>query len=143
MDINGIEESLTEGKVARDQCLPEISEKRVLPISHFKPKIPARILLDPETFCKTFPYHILFNDDLVIMHSGSKLQQFCPLINDEGATLKDILVLDHPEIELTSENIFLFLNMIFMATLKKEAMAPNMPVISLRGNAWLDSFYVN
>ncbi|XP_030834771.1 guanylate cyclase soluble subunit beta-2-like [Strongylocentrotus purpuratus] len=138
MDINGIEESLAEGKVARDQCLPEISEKRVLPISHFKPKIPARILLDPETFCKTFPYHILFNDDLVIMHSGSKLQQFCPLINDEGATLKDILFLDHPEIELTSENIFLFLNMIFMATLKKEAMAPNMPVVSLRGQmVWM------
>ncbi|XP_041470939.1 guanylate cyclase soluble subunit beta-2-like [Lytechinus variegatus] len=138
MDIRMMENNITEGKVSMDKSLPEISEKRILPISHFKPKVPARILLDPETFCKTFPYHILFNGDLMIMHSGSKLQQFCPLINDEGARLRDILILDHPQIELTSENIFLFLNMIFMATLKKEAMAPHMPVVSLRGQmVWM------
>ncbi|XP_072166485.1 guanylate cyclase soluble subunit beta-2-like [Diadema setosum] len=133
LEIKELEETLAE-KPNRVKTAVRLSrQERVIPVSQFKPKVPTKILLDPTTFCKTFPYHILFDSDLIIRHSGSKLQQFCPLVNKEGGTLRDILILDHPQIDLTSENIFLFLNMIFMVTLRREAMATQMPVMSLRG----------
>ncbi|XP_071476583.1 guanylate cyclase soluble subunit beta-2-like [Diadema antillarum] len=86
---------------------------------HFRPVVPDKILLDGLTFCQAFPYHVVFDRQMQILHAGIKLQTFCPRVNEEGAKLNDIMELHHPEIEMTSENICLFINMIFLLSLRQ------------------------
>nr|XP_054760090.1 guanylate cyclase soluble subunit beta-2-like [Lytechinus pictus] len=85
----------------------------------FHPNLPERMLLDGPTFCKAFPYHVVFNSDLIIMHAGIKLQELCPRASVDNTNLGDVIQLNHPEIDLTAQNIRLFIDMIFMVSLKQ------------------------
>lgn len=110
----------------------------------FKPKIPERVMLDGYTFITSFPYHVVFDKNMVIKHGGMKIQEICPGINKEGAQLNDFMFLRHPLIELTVDNVQVFLNNIFMAEIKKETMSADYkdkPPMAVRGRKSLHYLY--
>ncbi len=85
-------------------------------------KIPEKVLVDGQTFCGSFPYHVLFDKNMVIRHCGLKLQELCPEINNDGAKVTDFFILRHPVIPLSVANIRLFIHNIFMAEIIRENM---------------------
>ena len=99
-------------------------------------KVPECVVIDAQTFITSFPYHVVFDKNMVVKHGGIKMQEICPGLNIEGARLDDFLVLRHPLISLTVDNIQVFINNIFMAEIKKEVMSDmyrNKPPLSVRG----------
>ena len=101
-----------------------------------KKKIPEKVLIDGATFCESHPYHVLFDKNMVIKHCGAKLQEMCPSINEDGAKISDFVILRHPVIPLSVENIRLFIHNIFMAEVIRETMTTfyqDKPPLLVRG----------
>ena len=40
----------------------------------FQPQYPAQLSIDPAVFCDSFPYHVVFNQTMNVLHCGTKLQ---------------------------------------------------------------------
>ena len=40
----------------------------------FHPQYPAELSIDPTVFCDSFPYHVVFNHDMNVIHCGTKIQ---------------------------------------------------------------------
>ncbi|XP_071807016.1 guanylate cyclase soluble subunit beta-2-like [Asterias amurensis] len=108
----------------------------------FVAHIPDKIHVDPSTFCHAFPYHVVFDKNLVIQHSGVKIQQFCPRVTEEGASFEDFFSVRHPNIALNVESLRTFRTSIFIVDFRKEELNAKMqdkPTISLRGQMlWME-----
>ncbi|XP_077985261.1 guanylate cyclase soluble subunit beta-2-like [Glandiceps talaboti] len=106
-------------------------------------KYPVRVLIDPETFCKSFPFHIVFDQSMTIQQSGANLQKLCPAIKSPRARLDEFIVMQHPQIPIEMSSLRKFINMIFMVDLRKDKMAETLkdkPTLSLRGQmVWMES----
>ena len=102
-------------------ALPK-DDRNMSPSTDLKQKVPERVLLDGQTFCDAFPYHVVFDKNMVIKHCGTQLQAMCPRINDDGAKITDFMILRHPVITLGVDTIRQFIYNIFMAEIIRETM---------------------
>ena len=71
-------------------------------------------LVSSKTFCKAFPFHMIFDHDLTVMQVGSSLSWLLPRIRGTGRKLKDMFMLERPRMRLTFENILSHINTIFV-----------------------------
>ncbi|XP_070552152.1 guanylate cyclase soluble subunit beta-2-like [Ptychodera flava] len=103
---------------------------------------PEKVMVDPQTFCKCFPYHVVFDGNLVIRQCGAKLQRLCPDLKQNDCRLDDFIVIKHPQISLNVASIRKFINMIFLVEVKVdklEAAYRKIPNLSLRGQmVWME-----
>lgn len=90
---------ITETSGPGKQQLPEIDEIETLSLGIFilsncinfkfdlflEPKVSAA------TFCRIFPFHIMFDRDLKIVQSGSTVARIIPAINSNQCKVTDIL----------------------------------------------------
>ncbi|XP_013400601.1 guanylate cyclase soluble subunit beta-2 [Lingula anatina] len=105
----------------------------------FVPKFPRRIHIDPSSFCKALPYHVVFDGTMTILQSGVQMQKICPDLMKPGGKLHDYFELVHPRMPLTSENIIRFINANFILQIKESMcgeVTNGKAVVPLRSKAF-------
>lgn len=73
-----------------------------------------RGLVSSETFCKAFPFHIVFDSHLTILQVGLSLSWVMPNLQLGKDSLADYFVLERPRVKLTFENIMSHINTIYI-----------------------------
>lgn len=71
-------------------------------------------LVSSETFCKAFPFHIVFDSHLTILQVGLSLSWVMPNLKLNKDSLTDYFVLERPRVKLTFENIMSHINTIYI-----------------------------
>ncbi|XP_047370762.1 guanylate cyclase soluble subunit beta-1 isoform X1 [Vespa velutina] len=78
--------------------------------------------VSPTTFCRVFPFHIMFDRDLTIVQTGYTITRILPQVCSDNCKLTDILFAVRPHLELTFENILSHINTVYVLRTKKGAM---------------------
>ena len=86
------------------------------------PQYGQDISITADTFCSVFPFHILFDQDLVVKQCGSYVAHWSYMGRDDQQVLHldELFVLEQPNVPLTYENILKFSNQTYIM----EAQAP-------------------
>ncbi|OAD61386.1 Guanylate cyclase soluble subunit beta-1 [Eufriesea mexicana] len=92
---------------------PMITELETLSV---EPKV------SPMTFCRVFPFHLMFNRDLTIVQTGCTITRVIPQVSSGNCKLNDILLTVRPHLELTFENILSHINTVYVLRTKKGVM---------------------
>lgn len=92
---------------------PMIAELETLSV---EPKV------SPMTFCRVFPFHLMFNRDLIIVQTGCTITRVIPQVCSGNCKLNDILLTVRPHLELTFENILSHINTVYVLRTKKGVM---------------------
>ena len=71
-------------------------------------------LISSETFCKAFPFHIVFDSRMTILQVGSSLSWVMPNLQLNKDSLTSYFALERPRMKLTFENILSHINTIFI-----------------------------
>ncbi|XP_012216269.1 guanylate cyclase soluble subunit beta-1 [Linepithema humile] len=78
--------------------------------------------VSPTTFCRVFPFHLMFNQDLTIIQTGCTITRVIPRVTSGNCKLNDILSTVRPHLELTFENILSHINTVYVLRTKKGVM---------------------
>ncbi|CAG9858572.1 unnamed protein product [Phyllotreta striolata] len=109
---------ITEKSGPRKSQLPEIDEIETLSL---EPKV------GPATFCRIFPFHIMFNAEMVIIQTGFSVARIIPKVNSPNCKITDILDPVRPHLDLTFENILSHINTIYVLKTRTGVMQVNAP----------------
>ncbi|XP_066257080.1 guanylate cyclase soluble subunit beta-1 isoform X2 [Euwallacea similis] len=109
---------ITEKAGPNRQLPPQIDEIETLSL---EPKVSA------STFCRVFPFHIMFDRDLRIVQTGSTIARVIPKVTEEDSLITDILDPIRPHLELTFENILSHINTIYVLKTKHGVMHVEAP----------------
>lgn len=71
-------------------------------------------LINSNTFCKAFPFHIVFDCDMKILQVGSALSLILPALKQNLVQLDRYFSFERPRMKLTFENILAHINTIFI-----------------------------
>ncbi|KAI5738699.1 hypothetical protein M8J77_010074 [Diaphorina citri] len=105
---------ITETSAPERVELPQIEEIETLSL---EPKI------SPATFCRLFPFHIMFDRDLVIEQVGTALSRVIPCLGEmSNCTLTHILDPVRPHLDLTFDNILAHINTVYVLKTKPGIM---------------------
>ncbi|KAK2170347.1 hypothetical protein LSH36_3g16010 [Paralvinella palmiformis] len=72
-----------------------------------------------KTFCRIFPFHIMFDRDLLITQTGAAISRVMPSANDTNTKIVDLLRIVRPQMGLfTVDNILAHLNTVYVLCTK-------------------------
>jgi guanylate cyclase soluble subunit beta len=74
----------------------------------------SRQLISSETFCKAFPFHIVFDSNLTILQVGLSLSWVMPNLQLNKDNLSSYFELERPRVKLTFTNIMSHINTIYI-----------------------------
>lgn len=102
--------------------------------------IPVPLLVDKppivseQAFCKAFPFHIIFDRQMVIQQMGSRLKKLIAPAPSKELKLTTMFSLQRPRVELTFQNILHHINTIYilLAQLNRSSIAVE-ETVRLRG----------
>nr|CAD7197646.1 unnamed protein product [Timema douglasi] len=92
---------------------PEMAEIETLSL---EPKV------SPATFCRVFPFHLMFDRKLKIVQTGSTVARVMPRVTRPNCKVTDILDTVRPHLELTFENILSHINTVYVLKTKPGVM---------------------
>ncbi|KAL1130144.1 hypothetical protein AAG570_013082 [Ranatra chinensis] len=101
------------GKVAP----PQMSEPETLSL---EPKV------SPKTFCKLFPFHLMFDRNLNIQQTGTTIAREMPLVHSSNCKLTDLIDPVRPHLEVTFDNILAHINTVYVLKTKHGVMKNNL-----------------
>ncbi|XP_053347448.1 guanylate cyclase soluble subunit beta-2 isoform X2 [Clarias gariepinus] len=108
----------------------------------FCPSYPKRLWIDEKAFCNAFPFHIVFDQDLIVKQTGVNIQKFVPGLQQAGIRLDEYFSVVHPEVTLNIYSIKKFINSQFVLKTKREMLPEsfqNQSVLKLRGQmVWME-----
>ncbi|PVD25335.1 hypothetical protein C0Q70_15835 [Pomacea canaliculata] len=78
----------------------------------------ASITLTGRQFCRTFPYHVFFDDSLTILQCGEALRRLLPAGIGPGTKMGDVFTVQYPRMGWSVDNVKRFTNTIFMLSIK-------------------------
>ncbi|XP_072526998.1 guanylate cyclase soluble subunit beta-2 [Salminus brasiliensis] len=131
------------GVVSREtKCLTKMSNS----ITHsFCPSYPKRLWIEEQAFCNAFPFHIVFDQDLIVKQTGVNIQKFVPGLQKMGSRLDEYFSVVHPEVTLNIHSIKKFINSQFVLKTKREMLPEsfqNQSMLKLRGQmVWMESLH--
>ncbi|CAL8361849.1 unnamed protein product [Merluccius merluccius] len=109
----------------------------------FEPVYPEHLHIDLKTFCNTFPYHIIFDEQLLVRQAGVNVQRIVPGLRTANARLDQYFGIVHPEVTFTISSIRKFINSHFVLQTCREMMPEawrERPMLQLRGQMiWMSS----
>ncbi|ERL93239.1 hypothetical protein D910_10535 [Dendroctonus ponderosae] len=109
---------ITEKSGPQRPLAPQIDEIETLSL---EPKVSA------STFCRVFPFHIIFDRNLQIVQTGSTVARVIPKVIEDECLVTDILDPIRPHLELTFENILSHINTIYVLKTKHGVMQVDAP----------------
>jgi guanylate cyclase soluble subunit beta len=71
-------------------------------------------LISPESFCKCFPFHIIFGRNMNVLQVGSSLANLVSGWDESDKNLTTFFALERPRMKLTFANILAHINTIFI-----------------------------
>ncbi|XP_049918350.1 guanylate cyclase soluble subunit beta-2-like [Epinephelus moara] len=109
----------------------------------FEPVYPTTLHIDLKTFCHAFPFHIVFDEQLVVHQAGVKLQRIVPGLQTVSIHLDLYFSIVHPEVTFTISSIRKFINSHFVLQTRRDMMPEawkDRPMLQLRGQMiWMPS----
>eukprot|EP00066_Takifugu_rubripes_P017518 XP_011606784.1 PREDICTED: guanylate cyclase soluble subunit beta-2-like [Takifugu rubripes] len=102
----------------------------------FQPVYPEALNVDLETFCNAFPFHIVFDEQLVVHQAGVNLQRIVPGLQTMSIHLDQYFSIVHPEVTFNITSIRKFINSHFVLQAHREMMPRvwrDRPMLQLRG----------
>ncbi|CAH0386757.1 unnamed protein product, partial [Bemisia tabaci] len=107
-----ITEQNSRGKVQN----PEITEVETLSLES---------KVSPDTFCKVFPFHLMFDRQLVVVQTGAAITRIMPMVQQSQCKVTDVLDPVRPHLDLTFENILAHINTVYVLKSKPGVMHTN------------------
>ncbi|KAF7688216.1 guanylate cyclase soluble subunit beta-2 [Silurus meridionalis] len=108
----------------------------------FCPRYPKKLWIDEKAFCNAFPFHIVFDKDLIVKQTGVNIQKFVPGLQKAGIRLDEYFSVVHPEVTLNMYSIKKFINSQFVLKTKREMLPErfqNQSMLKLRGQmVWME-----
>lgn len=99
--------------------------------------------VSPNTFCRAFPFHIIFDRNMKIVQYGTSIARILPQMRDRGCKVTDLLEIMRPRSEFKFETILEHINSLFVLRTKRSSVRPSCdllehgtlrsPLISLKG----------
>ncbi|KOB74612.1 Soluble guanylyl cyclase beta-1 subunit [Operophtera brumata] len=92
----------------------------------------------PATFCRVFPFHLMFDRELNIIQAGRTVSRLLPRVTKAGCKITDVLDTVRPHLEMTFANVLAHINTVYVLKTKPEEMTvtdPHEEIASLRSNA--------
>ncbi|XP_064636922.1 guanylate cyclase soluble subunit beta-1-like [Lineus longissimus] len=80
-------------------------------------------LISPMSFCKIFPFHVMFDRNLVITQVGDCISKLAPKCLDSNSRLHDIFRLNQPQIHIDFDQICHHSNIVFVLSFRQD-LAP-------------------
>ncbi|XP_066514282.1 guanylate cyclase soluble subunit beta-2-like [Hoplias malabaricus] len=109
----------------------------------FYPSYPRRLWIEEKAFCNSFPFHIVFDQNLVVKQTGVNIQKFVLGLQKRGTRLDEHFTVVHPEVTLNIHSIKKFINSQFVLKAKREKLPEdlkNQAMLKLRGQmVWMES----
>ncbi|KAM3875219.1 LOW QUALITY PROTEIN: guanylate cyclase soluble subunit beta-2-like [Diretmus argenteus] len=109
----------------------------------FEPVYPKNLNIDLKTFCNAFPFHIVFDEQLVVCQAGVNLQRIVPGLQTMSIHLDQFFSIVRPEVSFTISSIRKFINGHFVLQTRRDMMPEawrDRPVLQLRGQMiWMSS----
>uniref|UniRef100_A0A8C4FFQ7 guanylate cyclase n=1 Tax=Dicentrarchus labrax TaxID=13489 RepID=A0A8C4FFQ7_DICLA len=109
----------------------------------FQPVYPTALNIDLKTFCHAFPFHIVFDEQLVVHQAGVNLQRIVPGLQTMSIHLDLYFSIVHPEVTFTISSIRKFINSHFVLQTRRDMMPEvwkDRPMLQLRGQMiWMPS----
>lgn len=78
--------------------------------------------VSPATFCRVFPFHLMFDRELIILHTGATISRVVPMVARTVCKLTDILNPVRPHLDLTFDNILAHINTVYVLKTKTGVM---------------------
>lgn len=89
----------------------------------YSPAAYDRQLISARSFCKSFPFHIIFDHDMKILQVGASLAWVIPGWNIPDKYLTTFFALERPRMKLSFKNILSHINTIFIIRLSQVTAA--------------------
>ncbi|XP_051874564.1 guanylate cyclase soluble subunit beta-2-like [Pristis pectinata] len=110
----------------------------------FEPVYPDKLWIEIRTFCNSFPFHIVFNQELRVKQAGTSIQKIVPGLQTMDIQLDAYFTIVHPEVTFKISSIQKFINSPFLLRTKREMMPESWkhrPMLELRGQmVWMEHF---
>ncbi|XP_055381357.1 guanylate cyclase soluble subunit beta-1 [Condylostylus longicornis] len=90
-------------------------------------------LISLQTFCKVFPFHLMFDRQMKIVQAGKSLARLIPRVADENCPLLEVLEAIRPHLLLTFDNILAHINTIYVLQTRPGAMGKHERFLRLKG----------
>ena len=76
-------------------------------------------MISPATFCRAFPFHIVFDRHMVIQQIGSSLLRVIPQVVRTACRIDDILEMVRPHMDFSFEHIMAHINTVYVLRTKE------------------------
>ena len=128
-------------KIADESCstddIPSPVPPRFLrrrPSAPVAPLVEKPPIVSEQAFCKAFPFHIIFDQHMVILQMGSRLKKLIAPTASKELKVTSFFSLQRPRLEFTFQNILNHINTIYimLAKLNRSSVAVE-ETIRLRG----------
>uniref|UniRef100_A0A6P4E751 Guanylate cyclase soluble subunit beta-1 n=1 Tax=Drosophila rhopaloa TaxID=1041015 RepID=A0A6P4E751_DRORH len=80
-------------------------------------------LISPSTFCKVFPFHLMFDRQMKIVQAGKAVSRVIPRVAEENCSLIEVVEAIRPHLQLNFENILSHINTIYVLQTRQGAMS--------------------
>lgn len=75
--------------------------------------------ISPMSFCKAFPFHIIFDRNLMVIQAGDSVCRVLPQLTQEDVNFGDLFRLVRPQIDFTLESVLAHINTVFVMKTKQ------------------------
>uniref|UniRef100_UPI00358EE678 guanylate cyclase soluble subunit beta-1 n=1 Tax=Myxine glutinosa TaxID=7769 RepID=UPI00358EE678 len=82
-------------------------------------QVSEQSLIGPDTFCKAFPFHLIFDHSLTILQCGWAISRIIPQANTGRCNMAAVFTLVRPHVDLTFSGILSHINNVFVLTAKE------------------------
>ncbi|XP_030369642.1 guanylate cyclase soluble subunit beta-1 [Scaptodrosophila lebanonensis] len=82
-------------------------------------------LISPATFCKVFPFHLMFDRQMKIVQAGKSVSRVIPRVAEENCSLIEVVEAIRPHLQLTFENVLSHINTIYVLQTRQGALGRN------------------
>uniref|UniRef100_A0A182KCL4 Guanylate cyclase soluble subunit beta-1 n=1 Tax=Anopheles christyi TaxID=43041 RepID=A0A182KCL4_9DIPT len=90
-------------------------------------------MISPMTFCKIFPFHLMFNRSMHIVQAGRSVSRVIPRIYEKNCPLLALFEAVRPHLQLSFENILAHINTIYVLKTKAGVMSKSERYLRLKG----------
>ena len=70
--------------------------------------------ISPMSFCKAFPFHIIFDRNLMVIQAGDSVCRVLPQLSAEDVNFGDLFQCVRPQIEFTMDSVLAHINTVFV-----------------------------
>ncbi|XP_046394572.1 guanylate cyclase soluble subunit beta-1 [Ischnura elegans] len=84
------------------------------------PSLEPRV--SPATFCRVFPFHLLFDRDLRVVQAGATVARILPDVTEPDCKVTDVLEMVRPHLDLTFEHVLSHIDTVFVLRTREGAI---------------------